>query len=441
MRFRFVISLCEKRGVFHLPALSEIPGKLPILIFLVQSPWGHPYEIFTSHVARFYQQQFFALLSVYWFCKGFVTEQLQSYRYLTVAGFLVTVLSQEIAIVMAPVFLVGLLLFAKDLGWKQNARLAVFAAVALGWIFVDWVAFQTLCLTRVEGVSPNFEATVKPHFWQAFNLFSLFIGYSRLHLSLSLFIAADVFFAWRTRRRAFLALFVLLVLGVVFTNLLVTHSSLRYQYFLFPLRALLGADALRRVAQWIAAAVSGSGLHRPGVLAAGLAALFLVVVLLSGSPWRIVGSYDVKLLPDSTGACQYVASNRHPDDKVMITEPHPHAAFLEIGRADYDLSVPILLDFVMLKVGKLLDRNAGAEAVGGLAQMQRAMLDNDRVWILINKEKFRTRGRNIRWECPAARIEEYLRQNTELKYRSPFWYVYLWDRSAGRYRHFAGQPN
>ena len=85
------------------------------------------------------------------------------------------------------------------------------------------------------------------------------------------------------------------------------------------------------------------------------------------------------------------------------------------------------------------DRNAGAEAVGSLNQLQGVLRDNDRVWILINKEKFRTRGKNIRWEYPAARIEDFLRKNAEVKYRSPFWYVYLWDASAGNYRTFRGE--
>jgi Dolichyl-phosphate-mannose-protein mannosyltransferase len=397
----------------------------------------HPFEIFTSHVARFYQQQqFFALLTVYWFCLGFVTEQSQKYRYLTVAGFLVTVLSQEIAIVMAPLLLVGYFLFARDLGWKKNAWLVLAIVVAFGWIFLDWLAFQTLCLTRTEGVSPNVEAQVKPHFWQPFNLFSIFLAYSRLHLSLSLFIVADLFLGWRSRNRAFLALFVVLVVGDVFVNLLITHSSLRYLYFLFPLWALFGMEAMHRFVVRVEGVFTGQSFRRPGLLAGGLAALFYVTILVSWSPWRIVGSYDIKILPDSTGACRYVASQIRPGDKTMVTEPHPHAAFLEIGHADYDLSVPVLMDFVVLKHGKLIDRNAGAEAVGSLAQLQQVMMRDDRVWILINKEKMRTRGKNIRWEYPGARIEEYLRQNAELKYRSPFWNVYLWDASVGRHRPF-----
>ena len=62
----------------------------------------------------------------------------------------------------------------------------------MAWIFIDWLAFQTLCLTRTEGVSPNLEATVKPHFWQPFAVFSMIIGYSRLHPLLSAFPLLDL---------------------------------------------------------------------------------------------------------------------------------------------------------------------------------------------------------------------------------------------------------
>ncbi len=399
----------------------------------------HPFEIFTSHVARFYQQQqFFVLLTIYCFCKGFVLEQRQSYRYLTVVAFLITVLSQEISIVLAPGLLLGFMLFARDLGWGANLRLALAAVIAMGWIFLDWLAFQTLCLTRTEGVSPNYEATIKPHFWQVFHLFSLFIGYSRLHLSLSLFLALDFLNRWRNRPRTYLALVVLLVFSVVLTNLLMTHPSLRYLYALFPLWALLGVEGIRRVSYRLASWVAGPCYYRPGMFVAGLGGLFFLTVLMSWSPWRIVGTYTLKILPDSTGACQYVAQNLRSGDRVMITGPHPHAAYLEIGRADYDLSVPILLDFVMLRDGKLIDRNAGAEAVGSLAKLQKVLTKHDRVWILINKEKFRTRGKNMRWEYPAARIENYLRKNAELKHRTPFWYIYLWDAHVGRFRPFQG---
>jgi Dolichyl-phosphate-mannose-protein mannosyltransferase len=402
----------------------------------------HPYEIFTSHVARFYQQQqFFAMLTMYWFCRGFVTEQSQRFRYLTIIGLLCTILSQEITIVLALQLMLLTVLFGKDEGGARNARLLLLAGIATLWVALDWLTFQTLCLTRLEGISPNFEARIKPHFWTPFNMFAIFIGYSRLHLGLSLFLVLDLIIGWRTRTRAFMALFVMLISGIVLSNLLITNTSLRYQYFLIPLWCLLCVDGMKRVAFWLAAAAEkGSGRFlRVRPIAVFTSLMMFSTVALSWSPWRIAGSYDAKLLPDSTGACRYVAGEMRPEDRVMATEPHSHAAYLEIGKVDYDLTTPVLYDFVVQKKGKLVDRNGGAEVVDSLERLQRVFNENERVWVLINREKFRSGGENLDWEYPGARVEEFIRCNAEMKYRCPFWSVYLWDRSKGHLQMVRGE--
>jgi hypothetical protein len=164
-------------------------------------------------------------------------------------------------------------------------------------------------------------------------------------------------------------------------------------------------------------------------------ALFVAVVL-SFSPWRSVDSYDSKLLPDSTGAFRFVQSQLRAGDAVAATEPHPHAALIETGRVDYDLSVPMLADFVYLKNGRLIDRNGSAEVIGTLSELEGACARHPRLWVVINREKFRSRGRNIRWEYPGARVELFLRQNLQVKYRASLWSVYLWDAGAGGYHPF-----
>ncbi|WP_169977131.1 glycosyltransferase family 39 protein [Tautonia rosea] len=416
---------------------------------VLRSPWVglgamvlmavHPFTLFTGHVSRFYQQQqFFAILTAYWFCKGFVTDQDQSRRELTVLAFLCAVLSQEITMVAGPQLALGFLLFARDLGFRANLRLVAAGGIAMACIFIDWLAFQTLCLTRTEGVSPNLEATVKPHFWQPLAMLSLIIGYSRLHILLSVFPLLDLVLRWRTHNRAFIATVFLLVSGVVMTVVLVTHPGLRYQYFLLPLWILVGVEGIRRVAVRLSSLAGNPSQrrHRPGLLAVVLSAVMFTAVLLSWSLWRVPGSYDLKLLPDSTGAFRYVAAHLREGDHVLATEPHPHAGILEIGRIDYDLSVPRLLDFLVLKDGQLIDRNGGAVSIGNLDELMDACEAHDRLWLLIYKEKFRTRGKNMRWEYPGARIETFIRQNMELKHQTYLWHVYLWDRSQGHFRPF-----
>jgi hypothetical protein len=303
---------------------------------------------------------------------------------------------------------------------------------------MDLVIFQTRCLTRVDGISPNLEATLSPHFSDPMNFLSLFLGYSRLHLALSILFVVGLPFAIKERNRNGLALYLLLFAGIVFTNLCVTAVSLRYQYWLLPLwilLALYGTQALLRSVQDLV--VRGTGVAtRHGWVTPALVGLGFLVAVLAFSPWRLAGAYDTKILGDAASAFSFVRTQLRAGDAVMATEPHPHAGLLETGRITYDLSVPMLYDFVYAKNGRVIDRNGGALAVSTLGELQAACAAHRRLWVLVNREKFRSRGANIRWEYPGARMELFLRQNLEVKFHSYLWDVYLWDADRGVWRGF-----
>ena len=125
---------------------------------------------------------------------------------------------------------------------------------------------------------------------------------------------------------------------------------------------------------------------------------------------------------------------------MAITEPVPDAALLETGQSDYDLSIPILYDFALRKKGKLVDRNAAAEVIGNVNELQRAIAKNERLWIVIDRYEMHSIGKDILWQYPAARDQLYLRTNCRLAFRSFLWSVYLWDRNAGHYSSFREQP-
>jgi 4-amino-4-deoxy-L-arabinose transferase-like glycosyltransferase len=399
----------------------------------------HPYEVFTSHVIRFYQmQQFFALLTMYFFCRGFVGEQRQGYRIAAIVTFLMAVLSQEITIAMGPSIVLGYLIFAKDLGWKNNIQLALLSLSVVAIVGLDFLVFQTLCLTRTEGVSPSIEAAVKPHFWYPLNLLSILIGYSRLHVAPSLFLLMGLPLLWREQNRNTLALLSFLVTGVVLTNLLVTNVSLRYLYWLFPVWIVLSVDALRlcfvTVAAWLYPPDTSQ--NRYVVTLGTCVTLGFVGILFSWSPWRIWDSYELRILGDSTGAMRWIQSQKRPGDRVAVSEPHTHCAYLEAGKCDYDLAIPLLYDFAVVRDGVLVDRNGGGQVVSNLDQLAEAFSKGERIWIALNREKFRTRGKNLRWEYPGARFEEFIRKNCELKHRTYLWSVFLWDPARGHYRSF-----
>ena len=260
------------------------------------------------------------------------------------------------------------------------------------------------------------------------------MGYSRLHVVLSAFWLVGFFSALKQGNRLVISLYVSLVVAILFLNLLITSVSFRYQYTLIPLWILLGCHGMWVTFEWLGRWCQSRGGARL------LRAIALIIVILSWSPWRVLDSYDEKLLGDPISGLQHVKANLRDNDRIMITEPHPHAAKMQLGRVDYDLAVPILYDFAYSDGGLLRDRNGDAEVVNRLARLQEIFATEERVWILLNREKFRSRKKNLHWEYPGAREELFIRENCELVFRSYLWHVYLWDQGNGKYRSFRSEP-
>ena len=409
-----------------------------LLIFAI-----HPFLIFSGHIARFYQQQqFFVLLMLHLFVMGFLHKPTQWARVGAILAFMMAVISQEISNSFVPVFIVLYLLFGRGVPFKWEFKAVLYIIFAGLVIFADVAFFQVKCLTRSVGVSPNVEATLAPTFWELGNLFSMFIGYSRLHLVISVFYLMSLAYSIRRRSSLFLTLHVALLLSVVLFNFLITSVSFRYMYSLIPLWILLSAHGIRLFGVWVNAHLIGGSPSYRSVSMVSWAALVCVVI--SFSPWRILDSYDKKLLGDPISALEYVREHLRAEDKIMITEPHPHAAKIELGRVDYDLVVPILYDFTYQDLstgGSLRDRNGNSLVVNRLAQLQQIFKENKRMWIILNREKFRSRKKNIRWEYPGAREELFIRQNCDLKYSAYLWDVYLWDAAGGEYEIFRAESN
>ncbi|MFT7486185.1 MAG: hypothetical protein ACI9F9_002040, partial [Candidatus Paceibacteria bacterium] len=218
----------------------------------------HPFQIFTGHIARFYQQQqFFALLTAFFFVRAFAQGGGMRARLALIASFLAAVLSQEISIVMGFQLLTGFAMFSAFPNRSQLFWILICSLCAIALIFVDVAAFKVLCLTRTEGISPSPEATIRPNFTYPYNFTAIFLGYSRTHLMLSLFWLVSLVSAIRRGSRERLALHFLLISGVVLTNVFVTHVSLRYQYWLIPIWILLGVDGVS-----VASNALGSGFAR-----------------------------------------------------------------------------------------------------------------------------------------------------------------------------------
>jgi hypothetical protein len=396
----------------------------------------HPLAICMGHQIRFYQQQqFFALLTVYYFCLGFVSEQRMKYRYLALAAFFAAVFSQEIAVMIGMALVASYLLFAEGKDWRTESKWLIVAGCGLVFVVLDFVIFQTVCLTRVDGVSPRVEPALKPNLMFPSTLYWIFSLFSRLHFGLSAVFLGGLPFALRSRNRNVLALYLTFAGGLVFSTVLITGAGVRFQYWLFPIFILLAVHGARELAAFALAPTAGERWH--GQVRWTMAALLVMTIGLSWSPWKIPGSYATKILPDVDGALAYVRENRGSEDAVAITAPHTAAALCEVGRVDYDIEIPLLHDFVYRKNGRLIDRNAGAEVISKLDQLQDACARHERIWVVLNRDiRFRSPGERIAWQDPGGRFDLFVRTNLELKYQTYLTDVFLWDGSKGRLRGF-----
>lgn len=396
----------------------------------------NPFCVFTSHVARFYQQQqTMTVATVFFFIAGFISQSIWWKRAMAFICFGIAVLSQEISLLLIVPCAMCYALMARPESLRNELRFAAVAGLVVVLIGINLVTFKVKCLTRLEGISPNIESTMSPHFSYPMNFLSLFIGYSRLHVLFAPFAMLGMVICLKKRATGMLAVTFFLMAGIFSTVLLVTGLGFRYQYSYLPLWVIASVFGIRAVSDKITRGWSHSAQHF-------LSLIIITFGLLSFSPWKIPGSYNIRILPDSSGAAAFVRANLRPGDKIAITEPHPHCALLEAGRADYDICMPILYDFVYRSEddGRLIDRNGGAESMGRIGTLQRAMAQHDRIWILLNREKIKNVSRNFRWEYAGARFDFFVRQNCQVMYHAYSWDVYLWERKRGVLQSFRMEP-
>ncbi|MFK7734383.1 MAG: glycosyltransferase family 39 protein [Pirellulaceae bacterium] len=415
---------------------SQVVKSQPVGVAAALIVCLNPFCIFTSHVARFYQQQqTMTIATIYFFICGFVSKSIWWKRAMAFICFGIAVLSQEISLLLIVPCAICYALMAKPESVRNELRFAAVAGLVVACIGINLVAFKVKCLTRLEGISPNIESTMSPHFSYPLNFASLFLGYSRLHLLLAPFSLLGMVVSLKKRATGMIAVTSFLLAGIFCTVLLVTGLGFRYQYSYLPLWVLASVFGVKVTADKVTRGWA------PGAQKF-LSAIIIAFGIASFSPWRIPESYGIRILPDSSGAVAYVRANMRDGDRVAITEPHPHCALLEAGRADYDICIPILYDFVYRNEedGRLIDRNGGAESMGRIGTLQRAMAQHDRIWIIINREKIKNVSRNMRWEYAGTRFDYFVRQNCQVMYRAYSWDVFLWDRARGVTQSFRMEP-
>lgn len=99
------------------------------------------------------------------------------------------------------------------------------------------------------------------------------------------------------------------------------------------------------------------------------------------------------------------------------------------------ICLPGLVDnLVRMAIEEVLEDLDKFGATQAAKRFDTIKVDGGRIRTVLNREKFRSRGKNLRWGYPGAREELFILKNCELVIRSHLWNLYLWapavDRSA-----------
>jgi hypothetical protein len=438
--------------VFRLPSVFFAVGTAALIYLtgkrILRSRWTgigaatlfaiHPLLINIGHQNRFYQQQqFFALLTIYCFCRGFVEEQRMKWRYLTLAALFAAIFSQEISVLLGFVLIPSYALFAERKSWTKEIQFLVALGCGMVYVVLDLALWQTVCLTTHAGVSPRLEPELKLNLMYVSMFYWFFFLPSRLHFGSTVFLFLGLPFNLRERNKSLLVFCITFFGGIILTTTFITGSAVRFQYWLLPLYFLLVVHGTIKLAEWVMKPAAAWFHDREPALRGALVSMALITILLTWSPWKIPGSYSTKILVDIDGALGYVRHNILPGDALAVEAPNTTAAYLEVGRVNYDIEMPLLYDFVYRKNGRLLDRNAGAEVISSLDDLQQACEQHDRLWVVLTRDiHLRSPGEPITWDEPGGRFDLFVRTNCQLQYQTYLADVFLWDYSKGRLRDF-----
>jgi hypothetical protein len=434
-------TLGSARAFTLLPGVAVIPAIYYLVLALSRRPRlalltaliiaTDPWVLGMVNLIRFYQQmQFFAVVTVLLFLKGFIWKEGRRYQNRFFVCATAGVVSQEIFVTFFPAFLLGFLMFYRPFSWKEDKNVWVGFLTMMVISLLDVFTFSIVCLTPHVAVATSSAPAVMLHFTTVSQsitgLMVIFFWMGNgLNLLYSAFFFAGAVYWIRHPNRAICVLYILVLVTLPTLTVLIVPVAPRYCFALHPILvtvAVLSADALiRHAAAKLSSPAADAGTLVEGRWSAVMASLVLAAWLFNCEFNKVIDSYDRTRVLDYRAALQYVARHQQAGDRVMSVRP-PEGAIALRGIDYYALALPHFDEIYMNKHG-LIDRWSGGQLVWKLDQYQRVFHQHDRVWIVVDEKRLRAMPPDI-----AA----YLQRSCGVEYEFFGGQVLLWDRTGGR---------
>lgn len=372
----------------------EAPALLTALV-LALDPW----LLGITNLIRFHQlMQFFAVLSVLYFLKGFVWREGKAAQNLFFVFATCAVLSQEIFATTFAALLLVFLVCYRPFDWRHDRNVWLGFALMMLVIWLDMRIFSMISLTPHVALSSRSEPLFVPHLTDvlggntnvltqlATDFFWMNNGENALWTLL--FLVGLVYWS-RRAEPAMLTLYAIVLVSLPVLAVLVVPVNARYGYGLYPMfvaAAVITAWAMVRQIAGPDSRVSRLFTQQGARRYAGLAAAVLIATYLTGAELGKIGnSYAGYREIDYRRAWDYVAAHRRPGDKIAaVRTPGAGVVF---GYADYYMMVGPSFDGLVQRGDAIVDRWAGGKLLWKTDQLRHALLQNERVWLVVDEPR------------------------------------------------------
>ena len=432
-------------NVFSARAFSVVPGVGVIIVFyhfmqtisrkrylallgallIAIDPW----ELQSSRIIRFYQQmQFFSLLAVLYFVRGFLLQQGRKYQNYFFIACAAAVLSQEIFVTVFPGLFIAFLIYYKQFDSIRDRNILIGFVSVMAITLYDMAIFTIVCMTPHVGIATSSASIMQLHLFDVLSFINtICYGDNGANVLYTVTAIGGIFYWWKKENQAVNTLYLILILTVITLTVLVLQVASRYGNSIYPFviaLALLTVDNMGTGAtRYLFAELPGDRwrLARRWGWLIGL--LIVVSFFMNMEPWKIPASYNRTRTLEHQSAYAYIAQNMRTGDKVMSVYPMPAAILL--GGIDYYLVGSVAFDELYMTPSGIVERWAGGKVVTNNDQLRKLFDQHERLWIVIDQLESKKMSQSM---------IDLIKNSSRAVMEFFGGTVYLWDKSEGLYQ-------
>lgn len=395
-----------------------------ILAFMLAAD---PMHIQVSRVVRFYQQmEFFSLLTIYFFVRGFIGKDGKLYQHLCFFALQCGILSQEVFVLMIPGLCIATFMFYRPWDWKRDYTILIGLAIVLACSVLDVLIFSVLCLTPHVAVATSSGSIMEPHAinFLAFPM-TFFIGSLKRNFVLSIIFLTGFFYWLHRKDKAILCLYTLVAWYVLAATVMLLQIAGRYVFGVYPaffLIVIATVDSMiRSYGNVIFAGVGEAWAHARRRWLHMMAGIAMIALFFSLEMHRTWQSMYVNVNIGHSSAYKFIGEHRKPGDVILTVSPMAGAILLQ--GVDFYLMERLSFDEVYMTDKGIIDRWSGGQLVSNVDAVRETLSRYDRVWILQNEDEARKMSVDmLAFLAGSARnVFEFLGGE-----------LLLWERAAGR---------